>query len=147
MDYIQTEAMDTAQTSTPCSASWKCYVARQKRHSHTQLPSAVSTVNPQIRTRHERACVAEQEDCRTTVFPRLTELTEHVMRRPFTFPLRKLLKQCLDHSSNDVTRRNSVDADTMWAPLRSKVTSELYNTSLGSVVSRADKSLHQTVGQ
>jgi hypothetical protein len=99
------------------------------------------TVNLQIRPCHERTCIANQEDRRTPIFPRLRQPAQHILRRPIRFALRVLDKQLLHHRRHDISGRNSVDANVVHPPFRSKVPSELNYTRFRRVVRRTNQTL------
>lgn len=80
------------------------------------LPSSMSTINTQIRTSHEAASVAEQEDGRAAVVLGLAELVQHVLLGPLDGAVGELLEQLLHHLRHDVARRDGVHADVLDAP-------------------------------
>lgn len=90
-----------------CPGIAKCLsVLRELRHiMHLiSLPGRMSTVYFQIRTGHEAGRIAEQEYCSASVLPRLTQLAEHILSRPFRLSLRVLLEKLLHHGGDDIAR-------------------------------------------
>ncbi|CAG8672910.1 9586_t:CDS:1, partial [Scutellospora calospora] len=112
------------------------YLSHQQNHH--PLPSRVSTIDPQIRSRHEAARIANAEHRRTPVLLRNTKLAQHVLRGPVALALGVLLEQRLDHGGRDVAGRDGVDADAVGAPFGGQVAAELEHGGFGGVVGGAD---------
>lgn len=89
------------------------------------LPSAMPTIDLQISPGHEAARVADQEHCGASVLLRLAQLAQHILRWPVSSPLRILLEQRFDHGSDDVARRDGVDADAVLTPFGGEIAAEL----------------------
>lgn len=94
----------------------------------------MSTINPQIRARHETARITEQEDRRAAVLFRITQPLEHVGIRPSGPALRESFKEAGRHGGHDVARRKRVDADAMLTPFRGEVAAKLEDGGFGGVV-------------
>lgn len=94
----------------------------------------MSTVNTEITSRHEAAGVTEQEHGSTAIFLGNTESLKHVLLGPLLFSLRVIIEQIQQHLSQDVTRRECVNANAILAPLGSQASGQLDNGSLGGVI-------------
>lgn len=94
----------------------------------------MSTVNTKIASRHEAASVAEQEYGSTAIFLGDTESLKHVLLGPLFLSLGVVVEEVQQHLSQDVSRRECVDADAILAPLSSQASGKLDNGSLGGVI-------------
>lgn len=94
----------------------------------------MSTVDTEITSRHEAASIAEQKYGSTAIFLGDAESLKHVLLGPLLLSLRVVVKQVQQHLGQDITRRESVDADAILAPLGSQASGQLDNSSLGGVV-------------
>ena len=108
-----------------------------------RLPSGVATVHAQVASRHETTSVTEEEDSGTPVLLRGGQASEHVVLGPLLAALRVLDKELLNHGSDNIAGRDSVDPDIVLAPLGGEVAGELDNGSFAGVVSRADEALER----
>lgn len=90
----------------------------------------MSTINSQIRTRHESARFTDQEHGGAPKVFRPAQLAKHVLFRPLLPTLRELLEELFDHGRYDVARRDGVDADAVLAPFRSEVPCQLDEAGL-----------------
>jgi hypothetical protein len=113
----------------------------QKQVIAINLPRGVATIHAQVTTSHERASVTKQEDRSTTVLLGTRETTKHVLLGPLCLALRELNEQVRNHRRDNVTRRDSVDADVVLAPFSGEVARKLDDGCLASVVSGANKAL------
>lgn len=102
--------------------------------SCTCLPSSVTSVNADIRTSHEAAGIAHEEDGRATELGRVADAAKHVLAGPLGLALGVYVKQVLQHFGLDVAGRQGVDADAVLAPFSSQAAGELQNGRLGGVV-------------
>lgn len=102
----------------------------------------MSTINPQIATRHKAACITKKEDSCTAVLVGRRQTTKHVLLGPFLTTFGELHEQVLHHGRHDVPRGDGVDADTVHAPFRGEVTGELEDGRFAGVVGRTDEALH-----
>lgn len=75
---------------------------------------------------------------------RIAQLTQHVLRRPISSSVRKLLEECFDHGGNNIAGRQSVYSYPMRAPLGSEVPCELEDAGFRGVVGRTDEALMGT---
>lgn len=94
----------------------------------------MTTVNPEISTRHEATRITEQEHGRTSVLVRIAQAAEHIGIRPILLPLGKSLKETRSHGRDDVSGRYGIDSDPMLAPLSCEIASELDHTRFGGVI-------------
>lgn len=94
----------------------------------------MSTIDTEITSRHEAAGIAEQEYGSTAIFLGDTESLKHVLLGPLLFSLGVVVEQVQQHLSQDVTRRECVNTDTILAPLGSQASGQLDNGSLGGVI-------------
>lgn len=101
----------------------------------------MSAINPQIRTRHKSTRITNQEHRRTPILLRRRQPAQHILRRPRLAPIRELLEQLLDHGSDDVARRDGVDADCVRAPFGGEIAAELNYGGFGGIVGWADEAL------
>jgi len=99
------------------------------------------TIHSQVRSGHEPAGIAQQEDGGTPIILRGAKLAQHILRRPVALPLREFLEQGLDHVRDDVARRDSIDADAVLTPLGRHVARQLDDGCFRGVVSGADETL------
>ena len=98
----------------------------------------MSTINPQIRSRHEAARITDTEHCGSPVLFRNTQLSQHVLRRPVASALGVFLEESFDHCGCDVAGRDGVHADAVRAPFGGEVAAELEDGGFGGVVGGAD---------
>lgn len=101
----------------------------------------MATIHAQVASSHEAASIAEQEDSSATVLFRSGETTEHILFGPLVATFRELGEQLLNHSGNNVTWGDGVDADVVGAPFSSEVACKLEDSSLASVICGANKTL------
>jgi len=94
----------------------------------------MTAIDPQIRTRHEAARIAQKKDGRTTVLLRVAEATEHVRVGPILPPLRKRVEQASSHGRDDVAGGDGVDADPVLAPFGCQVAGELDDACFGRII-------------
>lgn len=99
------------------------------------------TIHSQIAASHEAAGITDEEDSCTAVLFRCAESAEHVLLGPFGLAVGELAEELLNHSSDDVAGGDGVHADSVLAPFRSQIPSELENTGLAGVVCRTDETL------
>ena len=109
------------------------------------LPRSMATIHSQIRPRHERTRITDQEHRRPSVLLRLRQTAQHVLRRPLFFSLWVLHEQFLHHCRHNVSGRDGVDANVVLAPFRRQVTCELHHTGFRRIVCRADEALARTL--
>lgn len=108
-----------------------------------RLPRRVATVHAQVASRHETTSVTEEEDSGTPVLLRGGQASEHVVLGPLLAALRVLDKELLNHGSDNIAGRDSVDPDIVLAPLGGEVAGKLDNGSFAGVVSRTDEALER----
>ena len=101
----------------------------------------MATIHAQVASSHEAASITEQEDSSATVLFRSGETAKHVLFGPLVATFGELDEQLLNHSSNNVTRGDGVDADVICAPFGGEVACELEDSSLASVICGANKTL------
>lgn len=118
-----------------------------KTSTRLKLPRTVSTINAHITGRHERAGIANQEHGCSTVLFGLAQLAQHVLSRPLALSLWVLDKQSFHHGCDNVSRRNSVDADSVLAPLARQVSRQLDDRCFARVVCCANQPLRILVSQ
>lgn len=99
------------------------------------------TIHSQIAASHEAAGIADEEDRSTTVLLWCAESAEHVLLRPLGFAVGELAEEFLHHGSDDIAGRDGIHPNSVVAPLRSQVTSQLEDTGLAGVVCRTDETL------
>ena len=97
-------------------------------------PRTMASIDPEITPSHKAACVTDEEYGSTAKFFRRAETIQHVPLGPIYPPFRIRLEKGLGHGCNDIAWGYGVDADTMLAPFRSKVTSELNYGGLGRII-------------
>ena len=68
----------------------------------TTLPCRMPPVHPQIRARHVRAGVTEEEDRCAAIFLWSAEAVEHVLRRPVRAALGVEAEELFDHGGDNV---------------------------------------------
>ena len=105
------------------------------------LPRSVPAVHPQIRPRHERASITDQEHCSAPILLGSRQTSQHILLWPLLLSLRVLLEELLYHCCHNVPWRDGVDPDVMQAPFGRQVSTELDYTCFGCVVCRANKPL------
>lgn len=66
-------------------------------------PGSMASIDLQITCRHEGRSITHQENCRTPIFVRQTQLAKHIMRRPIPLPLRELFEERLDHRRDNIS--------------------------------------------
>ena len=81
----------------------------------------MATVNAQVTARHEAASIAEQEERGAAVLLWTRQTAQHVLLRPLVATLREVDEQLLDHGSDYVAWRDSVDANIVLAPFSGQV--------------------------
>lgn len=101
----------------------------------------MATIHAQVASSHEATSIAEQEDSSATVLFWSRETAKHVLFGPLVATFRELDEQLLNHSGNNVTRGDGVDADVVGAPFGSEVACELDDSSLASIICGANKTL------
>lgn len=101
----------------------------------------MATIHAQVASSHETASIAKQKDSSATVLFRSGETTKHVLFGPLVAAFRVLDEQLLNHSGNNVTRGDGVDADVVGAPFGREVAGELEDSSLASIICGANKTL------
>ena len=94
----------------------------------------MATVNPQIRSGHEAASLAKEENSSAPVFLRVAETAKHVGVGPVGPAFGERLEQAGGHGGDDVAGGDSVDADAVLAPFGSEVAGKLQDSRFGSVV-------------
>lgn len=104
----------------------------------------MTAIHSEVSSSHVRARATDEKDCRTSVFVRLTQPSEHVLCWPLRSSLRILLEKLFDHSSNDVAWRYGIDPNAVLTPFGRKVSSELYHSGLGSIIGRTNQSLRRS---
>lgn len=107
----------------------------------TNLPCGVATVHAQVAASHETAGITEQENSGTTVLLGTRQTAEHVLLGPLVAALREINEQLLNHSRDDVARRDSVDTNVVRAPLSCQVPAKLDDGSLASIVGGTNETL------
>jgi hypothetical protein len=83
---------------------------------HRSLPGTVPAVDSEITACHETAGIADQEDGCSSVFFRLAQSAQHILRWPFSLSLGILLEKHGDHLCYDVAWGNGIHADAILTP-------------------------------
>jgi hypothetical protein len=89
------------------------------------LPSSVTCITLQVRARHERRCITNQENCHPSILLRLTQLLEHVLLWPILSPQGCLTNGSSTILAHTVIRRYGFHTDSILALLHGKVFSPL----------------------
>ena len=95
----------------------------------SSLPARVSTVHPQIRTRHVRTCRTEEEYCGASEVFGLAELVEHILSWPVHAPLGIEAEELFNHCGDDITGRYRIHADPVLAPFGRQILGQLEDAS------------------
>jgi len=106
------------------------------------MPSIHSQVCPS----HEGTCIAYQKHRRASILLRFAQLPQHILRRPISPPIGKLLEERFNHGGNDVAGRDGVDADAVGSPFRGQVACKLDDAGFGGVVGGAYEVLEERGG-
>ena len=117
------------------------YLVRVFSKPTSKLPGHMAGIHSQIRPCHKGARIRKQEYSCSSVFLRLTQPPKHILCRPICPPFGIPLEQLFDHRSHNISWRNSVDPDSVFAPLRSQVLCQLHYASFGGIVCRTDQAL------
>lgn len=107
------------------------------------LPRRMATIYPQIRSSHEATGITDQEHRGTSILMRQTQLSKHILLRPLTSSLWKLLEQSFNHGRYDVSGTDCVNSDTVLAPFTGEIACELENARFASVVGWTDQALEE----
>jgi hypothetical protein len=128
----------------PCQKAFPFSRSKHNRDlsmSFPVSPSTVPTINSQIRPCHEAASIADEKNSCPSVFLWLAQSVQHVLLRPLVLPLGILHEQSFNHRRHDITWGYGVYPDTVHAPFGGQVASQLHDTCLRGVVSRAYQTL------
>lgn len=104
----------------------------------------MATVHAEVATSHETAGIAKQEHRGATILLRTGKTAEHIFLRPLLAALRELHKQFLYHRSDDIARRDGIDANIVSSPFSREISSKLENGGFASVVSGTNQTLQKT---
>jgi hypothetical protein len=110
------------------------------------IPSGVALVEgyeyqERQKTHHEAAGITDQKHGSAAILFRSRETLQHVLRRPLCFPLWKLLEQLLYHGRYNISWREGIDPNLVFAPFGRQIPPKLYHTGFRGIVGGANKAL------
>lgn len=101
----------------------------------------MTAINPHVRASHEARSIAAQEHGGALIVLNIAQPANHVLCRPIGATLWELDEELLDHTGDNIARRDGIDADAVHAPFGRKVATQLQHSRFRGVVGCAEQVL------